>query len=174
MKSFILPLFVLLALFPGIVSCSTERPELPPQTVQPAGPGKPDTPGRPGPNENNNTMSNILKVRIGTASFRLTLEENATAAAFRALLPLTLNMSELNGNEKYYNLSTGLPVAASRPGTLLAGDLMLFGSDCVVLFYETFSSSYSYTPIGRADNPSGLAAALGLGNATVRFELEDD
>ena len=39
-----------------------------------------------------------------------------------------------------------------------------------MLFYETFSSSYSYTRIGSIDNPTGLAAALGTGNVSVRFE----
>lgn len=174
MKFFTLTLFVLLSLFPGIVSCSTEEPELPLKTEQPTGPDIPLTPDQPGYNENDNAMSNKLNVRIGNASFRLTLEKNATAAAFRKLLPLTLNMSELNGNEKFFNLSIGLPTAASRPGTLRAGDLMLFGSDCVVLFYETFSSSYSYTPIGSMDDTSGFATMLGKGNVTVSFETIDD
>lgn len=84
---------------------------------------------------------------------------------------MTVLMSEMNGNEKYCYLSGNLPTAASNPGTIRAGDLMLYGSNCVVLFYETFQTSYSYTRIGRADNPSGLAAALGSGNVTITFEL---
>jgi hypothetical protein len=47
---------------------------------------------------------------------------------------------------------------------------MLYGNNCVVLFYETFNSSYSYTRIGAIDNPSGLASALGSGDVSVRFE----
>ena len=79
-------------------------------------------------------------------------------------------MNELNGNEKYYNLASSLPTASYRPGTINAGDLMLYGSSCVVLFYETFSSGYSYTRIGALDNPDRLAQVLGNGNVTVRFE----
>ena len=79
-------------------------------------------------------------------------------------------MNELNGNEKYHYLDSSLPTNSYQPGTIHAGDLMLYGNNCVVLFYETFNSSYSYTRIGSIDDPSGLAAALGSGNVSVRFE----
>ena len=87
---------------------------------------------------------------------------------------MTLDMRELNGNEKYFYLDEPLPAAAQRVGQIRvgqirAGDLMLFGSDCVVLFYESFATSYTYTPIGRIDDPAGLADALGSGSAEVFF-----
>ena len=114
-----------------------------------------------------------INVIVGDKTFTASLADNATAEAFRALLPLTLNMNELNGNEKYNYLSTSLPSAAANPGTIHAGDIMLYGSSCVVLFYETFNTSYSYTRIGAIDNPAGLAQALGTGNVTVKFELKN-
>lgn len=79
-------------------------------------------------------------------------------------------MHELNSNEKYAYLDQSLPTQASSPGMIQTGDLMLYGSSCVVLFYKTFSTSYSYTRIGRIDNPSGLAAVVGSGSVTVSFE----
>lgn len=112
-----------------------------------------------------------VRVLVGDKTFMATLADNETAVAFKALLPLTLNMTELNGNEKYNYLSTSLPRNASNPGTIHAGDIMLYGSSCVVLFYGTFNTSYSYTRIGAIDDPDGLSQALGAGDVVVTFEL---
>jgi hypothetical protein len=127
-------------------------------------------------NENGNNTSNAkgsqMRIKIGTSTFTTTLYDNATASAFKARLPFTLAMKELNGNEKFAELPNSLPANASNPGTIQTGDLMLYGSNTLVLFYETFRTSYSYTKIGRVDNPSGLATVLGAGNITVSFTLE--
>ncbi|MBR1716250.1 MAG: hypothetical protein IJ718_01365 [Paludibacteraceae bacterium] len=111
-----------------------------------------------------------INVIIGNKTFSATLADSETGKAFADLLPMTLSMTELNGNEKYHYLASSLPTDSYQPGTIQTGDLMLYGNNCVVLFYETFNSSYSYTRIGSVDDPSGLAAALGSGNVSVRFE----
>ena len=111
-----------------------------------------------------------INIIIGSKTFTATLADSETGEAFAALLPLSVTMNELNGNEKYHYLSSSLPTAAYQPGTIHAGDLMLYGNNYVVLFYETFNTSYSYTRLGVIDNPSGLAEALGVGNVSVRFE----
>lgn len=123
-------------------------------------------------NNNSNTDTSKMKITIGSAVFIATLVNNATATAFKSMLPLTINMSELNGNEKFYYFSTTLPTNASSGGNIQAGDLMLYGNNCLVLFYEGFNTSYSYTRIGRIENTSGLVAALGAGSITVKFEKQ--
>jgi hypothetical protein len=85
------------------------------------------------------------------------------------LLPTTFEMSDLNGNEKHVTLPRALPTNAMRPGTIRAGDVMLYGSDTLVVFYETFSSSYSYTRIGRVTGGDEFARALGPGSVRVTF-----
>ncbi|MBP6018055.1 MAG: hypothetical protein KA735_01065 [Burkholderiaceae bacterium] len=106
---------------------------------------------------------------VGEHRFAITLTDSAAARAFAAQLPLTLGMAEHNGNEKYANLPKALPATASRPGTIHNGDLMLFGTDTFVVFYSTFNSSYSYTRLGRVDDPDGLARVLGRGDVQVVF-----
>ena len=113
-----------------------------------------------------------MTITINGQSFLVTLYDNETVAALKEKMPLTLDMSELNGNEKYNYLSFSLPTNASNPGQIHAGDLMLYGSDCLVLFYQSFSTSYRYTPIGRVNDPSGLADAVGSGSVQITFAVE--
>lgn len=127
---------------------------------------------RPGSISNNTKKptGSKMKVKIGDHVFIATLYDNATSTAFKALLPLTIKMIELNGNEKYYDLPKILPTSSFRPAKIQSGDLMIYGSRTLVLFYETFTTSYSYTKLGQIDDASGLAAALGKENITVTFE----
>lgn len=123
--------------------------------------------------ENNTPMTNgKIKIKVNSQTFTATLLDNSSAKAFKEMLPLTINMIELNGNEKYYDFINNLQTNASKPGTIKNGDLMLYGSKTLVLFYQSFSTSYSYTKLGAIDDATGLATALASGNVAVTFELE--
>jgi hypothetical protein len=124
------------------------------------------------PNNVLNTDRMKMKITIRTTAFTATLYNSPTVTAFKTRLPMTINMSDLNANEKYLDLPNSLPANASNPGSIQTGDLMLYGSNTLVLFYKSVSTSYNYTRLARIDNPSGLAAALGSGNITVKFEIE--
>ena len=130
------------------------------------------------PGDENNLNNNAIptggkmKIKIGNNTFTATLYDNPTVAAFKSLLPMSINMGDLNGNEKYVDLSCNLPTNAANPGAIQTGDLMLYDSSTLVLFYKSFSTSYSYTKLGRIDDPSGLAAAVGAGNITVSFGIQ--
>ncbi|WP_229659128.1 cyclophilin-like fold protein [Luteimonas terricola] len=106
---------------------------------------------------------------VGERRFAITLADNEASRAFAAMLPLALDMIDLHGNEKYADLPETLPTQASRPGTIRSGDLMLFGSRTLVVFYRTFDTSYSYTRLGRVDDPEGLAQALGRRGTRIEF-----
>ena len=122
--------------------------------------------------ENNNKVNNsnevieTVKAIINEKEYIINLEDNETAKRFVNLLPQELNMSELNGNEKYIYLDNSLPINSFNPKIINTGDLMLYGNDCLVLFYKSFSTSYSYTKIGHIDN----LPDLGSNNIIVKFE----
>lgn len=121
--------------------------------------------------EPNNAMENgKIKITVNSLNFTATLLDNNSAKAFKKMLPLTINMNELNSNEKYYDFLNSLPTNSSNPRTIKKGDLMLYGSNTLVLFYKSFSTPYSYSKIGSIDNPNGLEEALGTGNVSVTFE----
>ncbi|MCH7396777.1 cyclophilin-like fold protein [Belliella sp. DSM 107340] len=123
--------------------------------------------------ENKTPMANgKIKITVNSQTFTATLLDNNSAMAFKEMLPMTVEMIELNRNEKYVRLPENLPTNASNPGTIHPGDLMLYGSNTVVLFYEGLNTSYSYTRMGKIDDPSGLRNALGTGNVTVTFEMD--
>ncbi len=106
---------------------------------------------------------------VGQRRFSVTLADTDAARSLAAMLPLSLDMEELNGNEKKKELPNDLPTDAARPGTIRNGDLLLWGDRTVVVFYLTFDSPYAYTRLGRVDDPVGLGKALGSGNVRVLF-----
>lgn len=120
--------------------------------------------------QDNGSMSNRITITIGEKAFAATLADNPTAEAFRKLLPLSITTIELNGNEKLFRLPASLPTQETVPPSIQTGDLMLYGARTVVLFYKSFPTIYSYTRIGRIDDPAGLAVAVGSGSVAVKVE----
>lgn len=118
-----------------------------------------------------NAIGSEANIVVAGKIFTITLYDNTTATAFKSMLPITVNMNELNGNEKYYYLSENLPVSTHYMGTINSGDIMLYGSNCLVLFYKTFQSPYNYTKVGHVNNVEGLATALGSSTVAITFKL---
>lgn len=110
-----------------------------------------------------------IRVQIGEKVFTARLENNETARAFTAMLPLKLDMRDLNDNEKVSELSKKLPGEVSNVGTIREGDLMIWSSRSLVLFYKTFPTPYSYIRLGRIEDTAGLVEAVGEGSVTVTF-----
>lgn len=165
----IIPVILILLLTAPLRACGRggeEEPYRPP--VQDPG-GIPEEPPAEDPESPSQSFT-AMKITVGSAVFTATPADNAAARTFGAMLPMTLRMEELNGNEKYDYLPGSLPVSSFDPGTIRSGDLMLYGANCLVLFYKTFSTGYRYTPLGRVDDPEGLEEALGRGSVTVKFE----
>jgi hypothetical protein len=114
-----------------------------------------------------------ISIAVGDSTFSAALFNNETSRALVEYFPMTVQMNELNGQEKYYDLPAKLKSSTSeRPSTIHSGDIMCWSGNCLVLFYKTYSNSYGgYVPLGAVDDPSGLAKALGSGNMEVTWSL---
>lgn len=112
-----------------------------------------------------------INIQVASKTFSAKLVNNASSQALIAMLPMTLDMIELNDNEKYHHLLNKLPTNSQQVRNINIGDLMLYGSDSLVLFYKSFSTSYSYTRLGCIEDVSGLVNALGSDSVQVTFSL---
>ena len=118
--------------------------------------------------ENNNMESAInINVIINNKKYNLSLENNETAKSFISKIPQEFEMQELNGNEKYIYMDYLLPTNSMNPKHIEKGDIMLYGDNCLVIFYKSFDTNYSYTKIGHIDN----LPDLGNGSVIVRFDM---
>ena len=101
------------------------------------------------------SMKEVM-ITINNKEYELELEDNETVNDFLKQLPLSISMSELNGNEKYIYLDQSLSTNPTNPKNITQGDVMLFGDNCLVIFYKSFETSYSYTKIGHINDLDDL------------------
>ena len=116
--------------------------------------------------ESENKLISNIQVIINGKTYNARIEENETAQSFVNMLPVEYNMSELNGNEKYVYLDYTLPTNSYNPKHIEAGDIMLYGNNCLVVFYKSFDTPCSYTKIGHIENLSDL------GNKSIIIKFE--
>ena len=103
-------------------------------------------------NEINEENIAMIKITINDNEYDINLEDNNTVKELLDILPLTITMNELNGNEFYAYLDESFSVNSHNPKTINKGDVMLYDNNCLVIFYKTFNTSYSYTKIGHIDS----------------------
>lgn len=114
-----------------------------------------------------------MVIQVGSSTFTAALEKNAAVNALVEMMkqgPVTIRMSDYSGFEKVGSLGTSLPTSNSQT-TTHAGDIVLYQGNQIVLFYG--SNSWSYTRLGHIDDLTGWEEALGGGDVTVTFSLED-
>ena len=118
-------------------------------------------------NEKENKMAKIY-ASLNNEKLEINLEENSTTSTLVKLLPLDITMNDLNKNEKYAYLDESLPTNTYSPKHIEAGDVMLFGDNCLVIFYESFDTSYSYSKIGHINN----LPSLDDGNISISIDVK--
>ncbi len=116
--------------------------------------------------DNTNEVGKTMKIFIDNNEYIINLENNETVQELISLLPKNLEMKELNGNEKYAYIDTALKANPKTPNHINAGDIMLYGNNCLVIFYKSFNTSYSYTKIGHINNLPDL------GSENIKVEIK--
>lgn len=162
MKKIISSLLIIICLF-MIVGCNSKKDE---KNIQNSSTDQQEENIDNNELYNSNEVINSVKATINGKEYTINLEDNETSKSFINMLPQEFKMEELNSNEKYVYLDNTLPLNSSNPKKINAGDVMLYGNNCLVLFYKTFDTTYSYTKIGHINNMPDL----GNENITVKFE----
>ena len=109
-----------------------------------------------------------INVQIGDQTFTATLANTTAAQEFAQMLPMTITLNDYGGFEKVGSLGRSLTTSNSQT-TTTAGDIVLYNSSNIVMFYG--SNSWSYTRLGKIDDLTGWTDALGHGSVTAIFTL---
>ena len=101
------------------------------------------------------------------------LFDTEAARALAAMENPVFLMADLNGEEKFAYLPQALTESPELMETVKAGDILLFGNKCLVIFYQDAVTAFGYTPIGRILNPEMLPQLLGEGDVQVTFLFDE-
>ena len=108
-----------------------------------------------------------LFIKIKDKTFPFTLKDTVAANELKNKLPFKVEMTMLNDNEIYYQFSQSFTTNSKSVGTINTGDIYLYQNNYLVLFYKTFTTTYSYTEIGKLDSTEGLADAIGSNSPVI-------
>lgn len=97
------------------------------------------------------TEEKQMKLTVDGTEIHVIWEDNPSVDALRELCsrsPLTISMSMYGGFEQVGSIGSRLPSSDTRI-TTSAGDIVLYSSDSIVIFYG--SNTWSYTKLGHVD-----------------------
>ena len=110
-------------------------------------------------------------IKINDHEYLFELENTEFANQIKSKLPFTVKMKNLNGNEVYHEFNENFKKDEKSINTINTGDIYLYQSNCLVLFYKSFSTSYKYTEIGKLKEPIQLENVIGSGDVVVYWCL---
>ena len=122
--------------------------------------------------QNEYSDNKTLSLFIGETQIPVTWENNDSVTALIELAKggLTVNMRMYGGFEQVGNLGKILP-SNDKQVTTAAGDIVLYSSDQIVLFYG--SNTWRYTKLGRINlNKEELTKLLGETPVTLTILLK--
>lgn len=113
-----------------------------------------------------------ITLKTENTKYEAVLYDNSTVKELIKNFPMIITMSDLHENEKYYNLSKKFPALSENVSMVNKGDIMLFGDNCLVIFYKSFSTYYKYTRLGYIKNSDDLENSFGKGDIRITFEIK--
>lgn len=120
-------------------------------------------------NQNENEMTTRMRITVGSHTLTATLENNATAQAFAAKLPITLPMMDLYGREMCYRFPEALPADEARTRGYEVGEIVYYPPmHSFVIMYAQNGERFQMQSIGRVEGNVGIFD--GIGDVDVRFE----
>ena len=116
----------------------------------------------------------MLSMKIGNTSVSVDRENNNSVSALKELCKnktLTITTHMYGGFEQVGSIGSSLPTN-DKQMTTTSGDIVLYSSNQIVIFYG--SNSWSYTKLGKITNKTDdeLSELLGKGNVTLTLSLE--
>ncbi len=124
-------------------------------------------------NQNENDMVTRMKIIVGNHILTATLEDNATAQAFAAKLPITLPMMDLYGREMCYRFPDALPADGARTRGYEVGEIVYYPPmHSFVIMYAQNGERFQMQSIGRVEGNVGIFN--GIGDVYVKFEKQND
>lgn len=173
-------LFLMLIYVLGLSACGNADQSDIPVTEIDTQESKPEQEETPLPTDNDNNHIEVtskmttIQVIINGQEFEAELNDNEAARQFTEMLPMQLDMEDLHDNEKYFYFSDDFDTADEELKEIHEGDLLIYDSKCLVLFYESFETTYQYTPLGKISDTAGLKEALGAGTAVISFQTTEN
>ena len=158
---------------------STEQPSTEPSSEAPVITAPQPTEPEPSESQRVETternVEKMLQMKIGGTAVRVNWENNRSVEALKALCengPLVIQMSMYGGFEQVGPIGSRLP-SDDVQTTTSAGDIVLYSSNQIVVFYG--SNSWAYTRLGHITDrdAAGMAALLGNGNVTITISMEE-
>ena len=122
------------------------------------------------PKEDDNMKS--LELKIDDTTVDVTWLDNSSVNALKEVAKdgLTINMSKYGGFEQVGSIGSTLPSADTRI-TTSPGDIVLYSSNQIVIFYG--SNTWSYTKLGHINlSKSSLTDLLGDEDVTITLTLK--
>ena len=123
------------------------------------------------PDEEGEAAMDKIILSFNGQTYTATLADNPSAKAFAELLkngPLTVSTHDYGNFEKVGPLGTELP-RTDEQITTSPGDIILYQGNQITVYYA--QNTWSFTRLGRIDDPSGLREALGSGDVEITFRL---